>query len=207
MTKNIEQKSVLHLNGWIMQKTKEVWKPPIWILWNFSQKYSILIFAWFHIHYQGGQDVPIGTQKSGWEHVVPGRNHPTTSHISSVTGSQNTGQKFGQPSIGSTAGMQDLMYAGQSASLPREFIKGYCQLIGCGSIYGTRTKSVPLKTVSVTNFLYFNLTQKQFLQTMLVMYGFHLEKRFFAKILYEKPCNFELFIYLINCVFLRREHK
>ena len=66
----------------------------------------------------GGQDVPIGTQKSGWEHVVPGRN-PTTSHISSVTGSQNTGQKFGQPSIGSTAGMQDLMYAGQAASLPR----------------------------------------------------------------------------------------
>ena len=53
-----------------------------------------------------------------------------------MAGSQNTGQKFGQPSIGSTAGMQDLMYAGQAASLPREFIKGYCQLIGCGSIYG-----------------------------------------------------------------------
>ena len=39
-------------------------------------------------------------------------------------------------------------------------IKGYCQLIGCGSIYGTRTKSVPLKTVSVTIFLYFSLKQK-----------------------------------------------
>ena len=77
-----------------------------------------------------------------------------------MTGSQNTGQKFGQPSIGSTAGMQDLMYAGQAASLPREFIKGYCQLIGCGWIYGKRTKRVPLKTVSVTIFLYFSLKQK-----------------------------------------------
>ena len=86
-----------------------------------------------------------------------------------MTGSQNTVQKLGQPSIGSTAGMQDLMYAGQAASLSRYFFKGYFQLIRCHSIYGTMTKRGPLTTVSVTIFLYFKLKQKKFLQTMLAI--------------------------------------
>ena len=41
-----------------------------------------------------------------------------------------------------------------------------------------RSKTVPLTTVSVTIFHYFNSKQKKFLQTMLAIYGYHLENDF-----------------------------
>ena len=55
-----------------------------------------------------------------------------------------------------------------------------------------RTKTVPLTTVSVTIFLYFKLeTKKQFLQTMLAISGFHLEKAYETK-----PAIFHHFVML-----------
>ena len=41
----------------------------------------------------------------------------------------------------------------------KKLIKGYCQLVGCGLICGTRLKKGTWTTVSVTIFLYFNLKQ------------------------------------------------
>ena len=51
--------------------------------------------------------------------------------------------------------------------------------------------------LSVTIFPYFNLKQKQFLQTMFAIYGFRSEQNDFLK----------LFCYVTNYVLLRREHK
>ena len=47
----------------------------------------------------------------------------------------------------------------------QSFIKGYCQLIGCGLICGARIKTIPLTTFSVINILYFNLKQKKIIFT------------------------------------------
>ena len=63
------------------------------------------------------------------------------------------------------------------------------------------SRSVRGLGLSVTIFPYFNLRQKQFLQTMFAIYGFRSEKM-------KKNVIFNyLFCYVINYVLLRREHK
>ena len=58
----------------------------------------------------------------------------------------------------------------------RWLIKRYCQLVGYGLICGTRTKTVPSTTVSVTIFIYFNWNYRTVLQKMGIgIYGFHSE--------------------------------
>ena len=71
----------------------------------------------------------------------------------------------------------------------RLFVKGYCQLFGCDSICGIRTITVHL-TVFSNIFLYFNLEQKQFLQTMLAIHGFHSEYFFWKNLMHIKNLQF-----------------
>jgi hypothetical protein len=57
---------------------------------------------------------------------------------------------------------------------------------------------LPLTTVSVTNFLYFNLYKKtSFLKTMLAMYGFYSENIFWKNLTIFEPLSFAM-----NCVAL-----
>ena len=62
-----------------------------------------------------------------------------------------------------------------------------------------------LVQVLVIFFLYFNLKQKQFLKTMLAIYGFHSEN--LEKNILKKDCKLKPFCFLIQSVLLRRGHK
>ena len=85
--------------------------------------------------------------------------------------------------------------------LPRWFTKGYCQQVGYDSICGTKT--VPLPTVSVTVFLYFDFKTRNSFYDQCWPYLVSIQKVFFwKKILCRKHCNFEPFCYVRNCEYL-----
>ena len=56
-------------------------------------------------------------------------------------------------------------------------LRGVVNWSGCCSTCDARTKRVPLTTVSVTFFHYFNLKQNTVIKTIVTIYGFQSEKK------------------------------
>ena len=81
-------------------------------------------------------------------------------------------------------------------------------VLSSGQVQICNTKDLEsfAQQVLVTFFLYFNLKQKPLLQTMLAIYGFHLENKFLEKI-YIKKCNSEPLCFLRRSVLLKRKHN
>jgi hypothetical protein len=72
----------------------------------------------------------------------------------------------------------------------RQFIKGYWQLVGFGSICGTRTKTVPLTIVSVA----FQLkTKNNFSEN--VGHMWFAFRKYFLEILNKNPLKFETILF------------
>ena len=84
--------------------------------------------------------------------------------------------------------LRNLLKPGSYPILPQgNLLRGInCHLVWCSSICGTKDLESFAKQALVTIFLYFNLKQKALFETMLGIYGFHLENHSFEKIPFNK---------------------
>ena len=80
--------------------------------------------------------------------------------------------------------------------LQGSLLKGYCQLVGCGSICGTKTKTIPLTTVSVIHFSLFPLETENNFYKQCWLYLVFIQKIILVKNLYKKPAILNQFVML-----------